>query len=78
MSTHEKTTRRTTKAAKGGRRVSGGSAAATDETGLPAGYSKAHQFLQDREYEKARGAYARLAKSSAMADLRLRASFKKT
>ena len=47
MSTHEKTTQRTTKAAKSRRSVSDGRTAATHENGRPAGYSKAHQPLQD-------------------------------
>ena len=77
MSTHDKTSQRATRAAKGARSVSDGRAAATHEIGLPAGYSKAQEFLQDREYEKARGAYARLARSTAMADPRLRALVQK-
>jgi hypothetical protein len=77
MSVHDKTSQWATNAAKGGRSVSDGRAAATHENGLPAGYSNAHQFLQDREYEKARGAYARLARSTAMAEPRLGALVQK-
>jgi len=77
MSKHEKTNQRTTKAAKVGRSVSDGRAAATHEIGLPAGYSKAQEFLQDREYEKALGAYVRLTRSPATAGSRLRALVQK-
>ena len=76
MSIHEKTSQRTTKAAKVGRSVSDNPAVSTDDNRLPTAYSKAHQLLQDREYEKARGAYARLAIPTAMADFAR--SFKKT